>query len=101
MPTSQVRSPSPVSCQKGTEVSPVFEQDAADVRVTKVSSPSSGLALIQLTHAFPLQDSLRFKNKLSPFEGFSLRGRVSRTIVRGQTVFKEGRLVGNPTGQKI
>lgn len=33
------------------------------------------------------KESLNFKNKLTPYEGKTLRGRVERTILRGQTVF--------------
>ncbi|VDB85289.1 unnamed protein product [Peniophora sp. CBMAI 1063] len=33
------------------------------------------------------RESLNFKNKLTPYEGRTLRGRVERTILRGQAVY--------------
>jgi allantoinase len=33
------------------------------------------------------KDSLNFKNKLSPYEGLTLRGRVEKTFLRGSLVY--------------
>jgi allantoinase len=33
------------------------------------------------------KESLNFKNKLCPYEGLSLRGRVEKTFVRGNLVY--------------
>ena len=45
---------------------------------------------------------LEHKNKLSPYIGMSLAGRVKRTVVRGNTVFEEKRgVVSKPKGAKI
>lgn len=41
------------------------------------------------------------RHRLSPFAGLTLRGRVVRTLLRGQTVFAGGRLVGEPIGRVV
>jgi allantoinase len=41
------------------------------------------------------------RHRLSPFAGRSLRGRVVRTIVRGTTVFRDGRIVAQPLGRLL
>jgi allantoinase len=49
-------------------------------------------------HAPELHD----RHRLSPFAGRPLRGRVVRTIVRGTTVFADGRIVaGAPLGRLL
>ncbi|TFK99912.1 allantoinase [Pterulicium gracile] len=44
------------------------------------------------------KESLLFKNKLSPYEGMTLQGRVEKTFVRGRQVYdwREGHCVGAP-----
>jgi allantoinase len=47
-------------------------------------------------------DDLLDRHRLSPFVGRRLRGRVVRTLLRGQTVVREGRLVGTrPAGRVV
>ena len=33
------------------------------------------------------EDSLHYKNKISPYQGMKLRGRVEQTYLRGQKIF--------------
>ena len=55
------------------------------------------LALLDPTARWTLQrDDLLDRHRLSPFVGRPLQGRVVRTILRGQTIIREGRLVGGP-----
>lgn len=44
-------------------------------------------------------DALHDRHRLSPFTGATFRGRVVRTLLRGQTVFADGALVGEPIGR--
>ena len=37
----------------------------------------------------------------TPFDGRTLRGRVARTVVRGQTVMADGQLVGSERGEPV
>jgi allantoinase len=49
-------------------------------------------------HAPELQD----RHRLSPFAGRPLRGRVVRTMLRGTTVFQDGRIVADrPLGRLL
>jgi allantoinase len=41
------------------------------------------------------------RHGLSPFAGRALRGRVARTILRGTTVFHDGRIVAEPLGRLL
>jgi allantoinase len=57
------------------------------------------LVLVDLAdrHAPELLD----RHRLSPFAGRPLRGRVVRTLVRGTTVFHDGRIVAEPLGRLL
>ncbi|HEX5622655.1 MAG TPA: allantoinase AllB [Solirubrobacteraceae bacterium] len=57
------------------------------------------LVLVDLDdrHAPELLD----RHRLSPFAGRPLRGRVVRTLVRGTTVFHDGRIVAEPHGRLL
>jgi allantoinase len=41
------------------------------------------------------------RHRLSPFAGRALRGRVVRTILRGRTIARDGRVVGEPSGRVV
>lgn len=47
------------------------------------------------------QENLHSRTKLSPFDGWSFKGRVKETILRGQTVAKNGEVIGEPTGRFV
>lgn len=51
----------------------------------------------QILHA----DDLYYRHQHSPYVGRRLRGRVARTLVRGITVFHEGKIVSQPIGQLL
>jgi allantoinase len=61
------------------------------------------LALIDLNATYTLtRDMLLARHKLSPYVGRTFRGLVRRTIVRGHTIFHDGRItVGNFRGRLI
>ncbi len=46
-------------------------------------------------------NTLFYRHQHSPYIGRKLRGRVVRTLLRGQTVYCEGRIVAPPRGQLI
>jgi allantoinase len=60
------------------------------------------LALVDLgaEHVL-LREDLLDRHRLSPFAGRSLRGRVVRTLVRGVTVYRDGRIVAGPHGRLL
>jgi allantoinase len=46
-------------------------------------------------------DSLHYRHKQSPFVGRTLRGRVSRTFLRGQTIYEDGKFAAPPMGRLV
>jgi allantoinase len=60
------------------------------------------LTLVDLSDRYRLtQEMLLDRHKLSPYVGRDFRGRVKRTIVRGNTVFVDGKLVGTFRGRLV
>ena len=45
--------------------------------------------------------NLLYRHQHSPYVGRTLQGRIARTIVRGQTVWCDGRIVADPIGRLI
>ncbi len=57
------------------------------------------IAFVDLGQQYMLESSdLLYRHPHSPYVGRSLRGRVVRTLLRGQTVFRDGQIVGTPIG---
>jgi allantoinase len=60
------------------------------------------LALVDVAQRAELQaEQLFYRHHHSPYIGKMLRGRIARTIVRGQTVFLDGKIVSRPIGQLL
>ena len=60
------------------------------------------LALVDLRQTFEVRaGDLLDRHKLSPYLGRSLTGRTVRTILRGQTIFQDGRIVAKPMGRFV
>jgi allantoinase len=60
------------------------------------------LVLVDLTASDELSaGDLHYRHRHSPFVGRSLGARVTRTLLRGRTVFAGGRIVGPPAGRLL
>ena len=60
------------------------------------------LWLVDLSHHDVVRnDDLLYRNPFSAHEGQPIRGRTVRTLVRGQTVFAEGRPLGGHIGRPV
>jgi len=60
------------------------------------------LALVDIAACYKLtRDELLDRHRLSPYVGRTFRGRIKRTILRGQTMFLDGKIVGQPIGRLI
>jgi allantoinase len=60
------------------------------------------LALVRLEETFEVKiEDLLYRHRQTPYVGRKLRGRVIRTLLRGQTVFKDGKIAPNPIGQLV
>ncbi len=46
-------------------------------------------------------DSLHYRHRHSPYVGRTLRGKIVRTILRGQTVMRDGEIVAAPYGRLL
>jgi allantoinase len=46
-------------------------------------------------------ETLQHRHPHSPWAGRTLHGRVARTLVRGATVFADGRVAGPPAGRLV
>ena len=60
------------------------------------------LALVDLDDSFTLRnEDLMYRHRVSPFVGRSFRGKVVRTLVRGNTVFRDRKVVSEPGGRLL
>jgi allantoinase len=60
------------------------------------------LVLVDLTASHTLTaEDLQYRHRHSPFVGRTLSACVARTLVRGRTVFADGRIVGPPAGRLL
>jgi allantoinase len=60
------------------------------------------LVLVDLSAVSELAaEDLFYRHPHSPFLGRTMRARVARTLVRGRTVFADGRIVGPPAGRLL
>jgi allantoinase len=67
-----------------------------------VVGADADLALVDLGEQFVLRSNdLLYRHRHSPYVGRRLLGRVVRTLVRGQTVFRDGEIVGAPIGRLL
>jgi allantoinase len=58
------------------------------------------IALVTLDEEWTLRDEdLLDRHRLSPYRGRAFRGHVVRTILRGETIFSNGKTAGKPRGQ--
>jgi len=57
------------------------------------------LVLVNLDTSTVLRaDDLFYRHRHSPYVGMTMRGKIVRTLVRGTTVFADGKIVGQPSG---
>jgi allantoinase len=47
------------------------------------------------------RESLFQKHGLSPYVGATFRGAVRRTVLRGETIFADGKIIGEPRGRMV
>jgi allantoinase len=67
-----------------------------------VVGADADLALVDLAHSATLQASdLYYRHQHSPYVGRTLHGRIVRTLVRGTTVFLDGKIVAKPSGRLL
>jgi len=66
------------------------------------SGADADLALVDLKQTFSVRaEDLFYRHRQSPYLGRALTGRVIQTILRGQTVFKDGKIAASPAGRLV
>jgi allantoinase len=60
------------------------------------------LALVDLEASFTIAaQDLFYRHPQSPYVGRTLRGRVRQTLLRGRTIFKDGKITAKPLGELV
>ncbi len=60
------------------------------------------LSLVDLNDRFTLESgNLFYRHKVTPYLGYSFHGRVRRTVLRGQTIFEDGKIVTTSLGEHV
>ncbi len=60
------------------------------------------LVLVEPDASYQLSaEDLEYRHRHSPFVGRTVSARVTRTLVRGRTVFADGKIVGPPAGRLV
>jgi len=64
-----------------------------------VAGADADFALVDLGASFEVKTKdLHYRHRQSPYTGRRLTGKVLQTILRGQTVFKDGKIISPPRG---
>jgi allantoinase len=60
------------------------------------------LAIVKLDEKFEVHTSdLFYRHQQTPYAGMHLRGRIVRTLLRGTTIFADGKIVAKPAGRLV
>jgi allantoinase len=46
-------------------------------------------------------ESLHYRHRHTPYLGRKLRARIIRTVLRGQTIFRDGKVLAQPSGKFV
>ena len=46
-------------------------------------------------------DIIKYRHKVTPYEGRTVKGIIDKTLLRGMQVYADGDIVGSPAGQAI
>jgi allantoinase len=91
----------PTLCATVTATAPARRFRLQEKGALTVGSDAD-LAFIEIGSAHEVTaETLLYRHRHSPYVGRKLRARVCRTILRGQTVCVDGRIVGHPRGQLL
>jgi allantoinase len=105
-----IQSTLPVLVTLGLEPTQVARLTASNI-AARFNLPTKGglrfgldadVSLVDCGQRFVLrQADLLDRHKLSPYVGREFRGKVVRTILRGHTIFTDGKTVGPPIGRFV
>ena len=84
----------------GGEQPPAPQEGPRDVFAPLRVPGSNGTPAIQGAYLITA-DIIKFRHKITPYEGTTVKGVVKRTYVRGSVVYNDGQLVGEPKGKAL
>lgn len=85
-----------------TATAPAARFGLAPAKGSIAVGADADLALIDLRRNETVRlDALGYRHKITPFVGRALGGIVRQTIVRGRTVFSNGKAIGSPQGRFV
>lgn len=85
----------------GAQADFVIFNPNAERTINQVSATPSRSSLEPSEELILYQDSLQFKNKISPYVGKTLKGVVESTWIRGQKVWDGHKIVKESSGQLL
>jgi allantoinase len=60
------------------------------------------IAIVDMSENFEVQPAdLHYRHRHTPYAGRKLTGKVVQTILRGQTVYKDGKIISQPRGRLV
>ena len=68
---------------------------------TLTPGADADLSLIDLASSNILETEIFQRQKMSPYVGSHFRGVVRRTILRGKTIFADGKIIGDGSGRLV
>ena len=71
-------------------------------RIFRLPSQQDTYILVDVTKKYKIANKGLFtKCGWTPFEGMDGRGEIKKVVIRGQTVYEDGKFIGKPTGKVI
>lgn len=71
-------------------------------KIFNIPKQSDTYVEVDLAQEWTISDEGLFtKCGWTPFEGLRVKGKVIRTVIRGKTVFENGKIIGDPIGETI
>lgn len=71
-------------------------------RFFKLPSQNSTYVVVDASKSFSISDTNLFtKSAWTPFSGMKGRGKIEKVVIRGKTIFENGKFVGKPNGRIV
>lgn len=86
-----------IACERPAQIAGLFPRKG----IIQVGADAD-LVLLDMEQCWTIKnEELHSKNRLTPFHGWQVQGRPVLTIVNGQIVMQDGKIVGPPAGKLV